>query len=136
MSWLTPLGCLKISLIVVVIPLILGNLTRNGWSKKQDRKNFRKITPVFPAVSALGMYMIFFISMSTESVELIHHPQYLLDIGIPLSIFYILLFTVPLVYARMVHMSYADMVSMVYSVGGKNISIALALAVDSSVLKL
>jgi len=75
------------------------------------------------------MYLIFFISMSTESVELIHHPQYLLNIGIPLSIFYILLFTIPLIYARLVRMNYADMVAMVYSVGGKNISIALALAV-------
>jgi len=67
--------------------------------------------------------------MATEAVELLHHPEYLWQIGVPLSIFYIFMLIIPLLYAWLTKMNYEDMVALVYSVLGKNISIALALAV-------
>lgn len=84
---------------------------------------------MFPAASALGMYMVFFISMMAESVTLLRNPQYLVTIAVPLVVFYTLLFSMSILYARLSRTSYPDMVALAYGVSGKNISIALALAV-------
>ncbi len=123
------LSMLKVILITIVIPLILGNLTRIGMVKWLGQKGFMNLKPVFPALSALGMYAVFFISMSTEAVTLVRHPQYLLIIGLPLVVLYTVLFGAAILCARLGRMSFSDTVALVYGVGGKNISIALALAV-------
>lgn len=116
-------------LITIVVPLILGNLTRFWLVKRWGQKKFAEMKPMFPAVSALGMYTVFFISMSAESVTLVHHPQYLAVIALPLIVLYTLLFTGSVLFARLAKINYPDMVAMTYGVSGKNISIALALAV-------
>jgi ACR3 family arsenite efflux pump ArsB len=113
----------------IVIPLILGNLTRIWLVKRWGPKKFMELKPVFPAISALGMYMVFFISMMAESVTLVRNPQYLGIIAMPLVVFYTLLFGFSVLYARLTRTSYPDMVALAYGVSGKNISIALALAV-------
>ena len=123
------LGMLKTILIAIVIPLMLGNLTRLGLVKWKGQKQFMALKPVFPAISALGMYSVFFISMSAEAATLIRHPEYLLIIAMPLVILYVLLFCAGIICARLGKMNYADMVALTYGVGGKNISVALALAV-------
>lgn len=123
------LGMLKTILMAIVIPLILGNLTRMGLVKWKGPQRFMALKPTFPAISALGMYAVFFISMSTEAVTLVRHPEYLLIIALPLTILYTLLFGAGIVCARLGKMDFADMVALTYGVGGKNIAIALALAV-------
>lgn len=77
---------LQTILYTIVIPLLLGNLTRVWLVKKWGPKKFMELKPVFPAVSALGMYMVFFISMMAESVTLVHNPQYLGIIAVPLAV--------------------------------------------------
>ncbi|MDZ7580808.1 MAG: bile acid:sodium symporter [Deltaproteobacteria bacterium] len=123
------LGMLKTILLAIVIPLILGNITRLGLVKWKGPQTFMELKPVFPAISALGMYSVFFISMSAEAVALVHHPEYLLIIALPLIILYTVLFCTALLCARLGKMNFADTVALTYGVGGKNISIALALAV-------
>ena len=67
--------------------------------------------------------------MSAEAVTLVHHPEYLLIIALPLIILYAVLFSAGILCAHLGKMDFADMVALTYGVGGKNISIALALAV-------
>jgi len=122
-------GMLKTILMAIVIPLILGNITRVGLVKWKGPKRFMELKPVFPAISALGMYAVFFISMSAEALTLVRHPEYLLIIALPLVILYAILFCTAVLCSRLGRMNYADMVALTYGVGGKNISIALALAV-------
>jgi len=120
---------LKTIFLTIVVPLILGNLTRVGLVRWRGQKKFMELRQVFPAVSALGMYAVFFISMCAEASTLISHPEYLLIIALPLIVFYGLLFPGAILYARLARLNYPDMVAFTYGVGGKNIAIALALAV-------
>jgi arsenite transporter len=124
------LGMLKTIFFTIVIPLVLGNITRMVLLRWKGVKTFTALKPIFPSISALGMYAVFFISMSAESHTLVEHPEYLLIISIPLIIFYIIVFSAGIICARIGRMNYADMVALTYSVGGKNIAIALALAVS------
>ncbi len=123
-----PLGMLREIFLAIVIPLILGNLTRRFIFSKWGKSGFENIKPILPAVSMLGMFWIVFISMALEARNVLQNPQYILIIFFPLFFFYTLLFIVSVTFSRLMKFSYEDMVAFTYSVAGKNISIALALA--------
>ncbi len=115
-------------LIAVVVPLILGDITRRLFVRRWGTTGFQHIRPLLPATSMLGMFMIVFISMALEANNVLHHPQYFVIILIPLAFLYAILFTGAVLFSRWVGFNYEDMVAFAYGVAGKNISIALALA--------
>lgn len=122
------LGMFKEILIAVVVPLILGDLTRRAIIRLRGESGFAEIKPILPGVSMLGMYFIVFISMALEANNILHNPQYFVIILIPLAFFYSTLFSSSVLFSRWLGFRYEDMVAFAYGVAGKNISIALALA--------
>jgi len=122
------LGMFKQILLAVVVPLILGDLTRRAIFRFWGQKGFKEVKPILPGVSMLGMYIIVFISMALEANNVLHNPQYFLIILIPLTFFYAVLFSGSVLFSRWAKFTYEDMVAFAYGTAGKNISIALALA--------
>lgn len=116
-------------LIVVVIPLILGNISRLLILRLGRAETFQQIRPILPGVSMLGLYMMMFISMALEANDIVKHPQYFLIVLGPLTCLYAIMFTGSVLFSKLARLSYADMVAFSYGVAGKNISIALALAI-------
>lgn len=115
-------------LTTVVVPLILGDLTRRLIVRLKGPQTFQQIKPILPGVSMLGMYIIVFISMALEAGNLISHPQYFLIVLAPLALLYAILFSGSVFFSRLAKFSYGDMIAFSYGVAGKNIAIALALA--------
>lgn len=115
-------------LLAVVVPLILGDLTRRLMVRRWGAQGFQQIKPILPGASMLGMYLIVFISMALEANTVLHNPQYFVIVLIPLAFLYAILFVGAVLFARLVRFDYGDMVAFAYGVAGKNISIALALA--------
>ena len=122
------LGMFKEIVLAVVVPLILGDLTRRAIIRTWGHHGFHEVKPILPGISMLGMYIIVFISMALEANNVLHNPQYFLIVLIPLAFFYAILFGGSVLFARWMKFDYADMVAFAYGVAGKNISIALALA--------
>jgi ACR3 family arsenite efflux pump ArsB len=121
-------GMFKEILLAVVVPLILGDLTRRTIIRIWGEDSFKEVKPILPGISMLGMYLIVFISMALEANNVLHNPQYFLIILVPLTFFYALLFSGSVLFSRWMKYSYEDMVAFAYGTAGKNISIALALA--------
>lgn len=121
-------GMFKEIVLAVVVPLILGDLTRRLIIRKWGVEGFKNIKPILPGISMLGMYIIVFISMALEANNVLHNPQYFLIILIPLTFFYIILFSGSVLFSKVMKFSYEEMVAFAYGTAGKNISIALALA--------
>jgi len=115
-------------LIVVVLPLVLGDLTRRLILSFKGAQTFQRIRPILPGVSMLGMGMIMFISMALEAKTLVKNPQYFLMVFFPLGALYALLFITSVLLSKLAGFTYGDMIAFSYGVAGKNISIALALA--------
>jgi len=69
-------------LLIIVLPLIAGLATRRFLIGKIGVKRFREITPVFPAISCLGMYTIVFIATALESKIILANPSYILMIAL------------------------------------------------------
>ncbi len=122
------LGMFKQILLAVVVPLILGDLTRRFIIRKWGQATFGEVKPILPGISMLGMYIIVFISMAVEANNVLHNPQYFLIVLIPLTFFYGILFAGSVLFSKWTRFNYEDMVAFAYGVAGKNISIALALA--------
>jgi len=121
-------GMFKEILLAVVVPLILGDITRRLIIRRWGAEGFKEVKPILPGVSMLGMYLIVFISMALEANNVLHNPQYFLIILIPLTFLYAILFSVAVLIARLLKYNYEDMIAFAYGTAGKNISIALALA--------
>ena len=115
-------------LVTVLVPLILGDLTRRLIIRTKGVGTFGQIKPILPGASMLGMYMIVFISMALEANNVIKHPQYFLIVLVPLTFLYAIMFSGSVLFSKLAHFSYEDMIAFSYGVAGKNISIALALA--------
>ena len=122
------LGMFKDILVAVVVPLILGDLTRRAIIRFKSAETFQQVKPILPGASMLGMYMIVFISMALEANNVIQHPQYFLIVAIPLAFLYAIMFTGSVLFSKVAGFPYEDMIAFSYGVAGKNISIALALA--------
>jgi len=121
-------GMFKDILITVVIPLILGDLTRRLIVRLKGPETFKQIKPILPGVSMLGMYIIVFVSMALEAENVVRHPQYFLIVLAPLALLYAIMFLASVTFSRLAGFSYEDMIAFSYGVAGKNIAIALALA--------
>lgn len=115
-------------LITVVVPLILGDLTRRLIIRLKSLETFQQVKPILPGVSMLGMYIIVFISMALEAENVIKHPEYFLIVLAPLTLLYAILFSGSVLFSRLARFRYEDMIAFSYGVAGKNIAIALALA--------
>jgi len=115
-------------LITVVVPLILGDLTRRLIIALKGPQTFQQVKPILPGVSMLGMYIIVFISMALEAGNLIKHPQYFLIVLAPLAFLYAIAFSGSVLFSKLAKFRYEDMIAFSYGVAGKNIAIALALA--------
>lgn len=115
-------------LITVVVPLILGDLTRRLIIRWKSPETFQQIKPILPGVSMLGMYLIVFISMALEAENVIRHPEYFVIVLAPLAFLYAILFSGSVLFSRLARFSYENMIAFSYGVAGKNIAIALALA--------
>jgi len=122
------LALFKDILLTVGVPLVVGNLTRRAIVHWWGNEGFQKVKPILPGASMLGMYLIVFNSMALEANNVVHHPLYFLIVGVPLAIFYLLMFSAAVGLSRWLNFGYKDMVAFSYGVAGKNISIALAIA--------
>lgn len=125
---LDALAMFKDILITVVVPLILGDLTRRLIVLFKGPQSFQQLKPILPGISMLGMYIIVFISMGLEAENLIRHPQYFLIVLAPLAFLYAIMFSGSVIFSRLAKFRYEDMIAFSYGVAGKNIAIALALA--------
>lgn len=116
---------------IVVAPLIAGQLIRKILIKKIGTKRFMEIRPYFPGISSFGMYIIIFISMALEAKTVISNPHYAWLVAASMSSFYLLVFALTVIYAKIAHIDYEDMVALAYGVTARNLSITIALALTT-----
>lgn len=121
---------LKSLLKVVIIPLILGDLTRRLIIKGFGMKTYNEIKPNLSGVSSLGVLMIVFIAMSLRSKTIIGRPDLVLISIVPLIIMYILIATISHLIGNKV-LNNKDRTALVYSTAMRNLTIALGLSLSS-----
>jgi len=118
-------------LIVIFIPLIAAFLTQKGLVSRYGEQTFKqKIKPIFPLFSTFFVVIILFVAMSLKAKVLVENPMLLLDILLPLLLFYFLMFIVSVATAR-IFFNRADGIAMVNGTLIRNLSLSLVIVLST-----
>lgn len=116
---------------IVFIPMLLGYLTRSYFLKRMDLKEFKqRLAPRFPALSTIGVLGIVFVAIALKAEKLSQDPMVLLLIFKPLLIIYIVNYALGTIVGKMMF-NRGDAIALVYGTVMRNLSIALAIAINA-----
>jgi ACR3 family arsenite efflux pump ArsB len=118
-------------LVIVFLPMAAGHLTRTLLVRRCGVEGFQKrIAPRFPALSTLGVLGIVFVAMALKARAIQQSPEMLLAIFVPIVMVYALNFALSTWVGRR-WLSRGDAIALVYGTVMRNLSIALALAMNA-----
>jgi ACR3 family arsenite efflux pump ArsB len=118
-------------LFIVFLPMGLGYVTRQALLKKYTMPEFKdRIAPRFPALSTIGVLGIVFVAMALRARTLVDNPGLLLVIFVPLLLLYLINFALSTLTAKL-FFSRNDGIALVYGTVMRNLSIALAIAINA-----
>ncbi|MBQ3032808.1 MAG: arsenic resistance protein [Deferribacterales bacterium] len=116
---------------IIVIPMIVGQIIRRFILGKISEPQFKQqYMPKFSSVSTLGVLGIVFIAMALKAESLVSQPAHIVFIVVPVVIFYGINYGLSTVIGRF-FMNKADAVAHVYGTVMRNLSISLAIALNS-----
>ena len=118
-------------LMVVLLPLILGNLTQRGLIRRYGMAHYQKdLKPVFPPFSTLGVVGIVFVAMALKANSIAANPGQLLTLILPLLVLYGLNFLLSTLVGKF-FFNRGDAIALIYGTVMRNLSIALAIAMTA-----
>ena len=125
------LAVMKQIALIVFLPMILGFVTQQALIKKYGQPDFQKrIGPRFPALSTIGVLGIVFVAMALKAKVIAGAPQVLLAILAPLTVIYTLNYLLSTLVGRR-FLPRGDAIALVYGTVMRNLSIALAIAMNA-----
>lgn len=116
--------------IVVIVPMILGILTRKSIITVKGKDFFEGIKPSFKQLSTLGVLGIVFVAMALKSKTILATPGLILELIIPITLLYLVNFIISTITARKLF-NYSDGIALVFGTVMRNLSIALAIAMSA-----
>ncbi|VGO22378.1 bile acid:sodium symporter [Pontiella sulfatireligans] len=118
-------------MVVVVLPLVLGNLTQRFLIARYGMAHYQKdLKPVFPPFSTLGVLGIVFVAMALKAQSIASNPGQLATLIGPLLALYGLNFLIS-TFVGKYFFNRADGIALVYGTVMRNLSIALAIAMTA-----
>ena len=116
--------------VIVLLPMLAGHLTRQWLVRRHGQKGFQQDwAPRFPPLSTLGVLGIAFVAIALQARGLVARPAVLLELAIPLLLLYAANYLLSTVVARLT-LPRGDAIALVYGTVMRNLSIALALAMN------
>jgi predicted Na+-dependent transporter len=116
---------------IVFLPMALGYATQRRLVGKYGQENFQKrLAPRFPPLSTLGVLGIVFVALALKAGTIAAQPGLLLTILMPLVILYAVNFALSTFVGRK-FLPRGDAIAMVYGSVMRNLSIALAIAMNA-----
>lgn len=116
---------------IVFLPMALGYATQRRLVGKYGREDFQKrLAPRFPPLSTMGVLGIVFVALALKAKTIAAQPGLLLAILLPLVILYAVNFALSTFVGRK-FLPRGDAIAMVYGSVMRNLSIALAIAMNA-----
>lgn len=112
---------------VIVIPLLLGNLTRFLILRLKGQESFKKLKPHFGEISSLGVLMIVFIAMALKSKTILGDLRLVAGSMIPLAFYYLILLSITHGIGTKL-LKREDSIALSYGATMRNLTLALGLS--------
>ncbi len=117
--------------VVVFVPLLAAYMTQKWLIKRYGKEKFHQtIKQKFPPFSTLGVVMIIFVAVALRAKVLINNPSILLEIVVPLLLFYLLVGGSSIIVGR-VFFERRDAVALVNGTLIRNLSLSLAIVLSA-----
>ncbi len=136
-----PMGSIFVQILLVVfLPMVIGNLIRMLLVKTQGEQRFKTYWKQrIPTLSSLGVLLIVFLAIALKAKTLVKDPSQVIIALVPILIFYAVAYAVSTFTARIAFNRVVDGVdqvhfqgtSLVFSTVMRNLSIVLAIAVTA-----
>lgn len=118
-------------LLVVFIPLLVAYITQKLLIKKYGKERFHQsIKKKFPPFSTLGVVLIIFVAVSLRAKVLVNNPEILLEIVVPILLFYLLVGGSSIFVGRM-FFERRDAIALVNGTLIRNLSLSLAIVLSA-----
>jgi ACR3 family arsenite efflux pump ArsB len=118
-------------LVIVFLPMALGFATRQALIRRYGQQGFQtRLAPRFPGLSTLGVLGIVFVAMALKARAIAGAPDLLLVILAPLALVYAANYLLSTFLGRLL-LPREDAIAMVYGTVMRNLSIALAIAINA-----
>ena len=115
-------------ILIVFLPMFLGNITQRILVAKYGVKRFNKSIKVkFPTLSTVGVLGIVFVAMALKANTIIANPSIIVKGLIPILLLYTINYIISTYIGKM-FLSRGDAIALVYGTVMRNLSIALAIA--------
>jgi len=115
-------------LMVIIVPLVLGDITRRIIISRKGLDYYKKSKPTFLGLSSLGLLFVLFLIMSLKTNRmLLENPLLVLKGLLPLAIYYIAMFGSSTFLSR--KMPYPVSVAVTYGTSVRYLALALGIAV-------
>jgi len=116
--------------LIVLLPMLAGQITRKVLVRRHGQPAFQKTWgPRFPPLSTLGVLGVAFIAIALQARTLLAQPAELLQLIPPLLCLYGINYALSTAVARALF-DRGDAIALVYGTVMRNLSIALALAMN------
>lgn len=124
---------LKQLFLVLLIPLVLGSLTRIYLRNKLGSVYFNAtLKPKLSIVSHLFLYCLVFVAISLKASNILSNPLLVLEIGIPLLLFYLTTFILVTICGK-IFFQQENAIALIYGTAMRSLSIVLV--ISSLILK-
>ena len=118
-------------LFIVFLPMVFGYATQRYLVGRYGQERFqREIAPRFPSISTLGVLGIVFVALALKARTIASAPGVLVEILIPLIIIYGANFALSTLLGKSL-LPRGDAIALVYGSVMRNLSIALAIAINA-----
>ena len=113
------------------LPLILGVLTRYLVTRRGGEAAMDRLKPGLTALSILGLLFTLIVMFALKGDLILQRPGIVLEMAIPMILFFMAMFFVVLFVGWRLHFAYADAVAVAFSATGRDFEIAIAIAITA-----
>ncbi|OGO55740.1 MAG: hypothetical protein A2V85_02185 [Chloroflexi bacterium RBG_16_72_14] len=113
------------------LPLVLGVATRMAVVRRSGEAGMDALKPVLNGVSILGLLFTLIVMFALKGDLILERPAIVLEMAIPMTLFFILMFFVVLLVGWRLAFPYRDAVAVAFNATGRDFEIAIAIAITA-----
>jgi arsenite transporter len=113
------------------LPLVLGVATRMLVVRRRGEAGMDALKPVLNGVSILGLLFTLIVMFALKGDLILRRPAIVLEMAIPMTLFFIAMFFTVLLLGWRLHFPYRDAVAVAFNATGRDFEIAIAIAITA-----
>jgi arsenite transporter len=118
-------------LLYLGLPLVAGVLTRIAVVRRGGEAAMERLKPGLSALSILGLLFTLTVMFSLKGDLILERPAIVVEMAIPMTIFFAAMFFVVLFSGSRLHFNYEDGVAVAFNTTGRDFEIAIAIAITA-----